>query len=79
MTEKRYKKFAIVEEDYCVGCGSCIKVCPKAAISVPRGVAAQVDLEKCVGCGLCVKMCQAYVIKIVKNVIKVKEILLYEK
>lgn len=79
MTVQKIKRVAIVDEDYCVGCGSCIKVCPKDAISVPRGVAAQVDTEKCVGCGLCAKMCPASVIEIVKSIVENKEILLNEK
>ncbi|OYP36522.1 4Fe-4S dicluster protein [Lachnotalea glycerini] len=64
MTGRRIKKYAVVTKRYCVGCGSCIKECPKEAISVPNGVFAIVDLEKCVGCGLCVKICPASVIHI---------------
>ncbi len=52
------KRFANVGE-YCVACGSCIKVCPMSAISIWKGVMAQVDKEKCVGCGKCVKECPA--------------------
>jgi ferredoxin len=79
MTVQKSKRVATIDEVYCVGCGSCIKVCPKDAISVPRGVVAQVDMEKCVGCGLCAKMCPASVIEIVKTVIENKEIFEYEK
>ena len=52
------KRFVNVGE-YCVACGSCIKVCPMSAISIWKGVMAQVDKEKCVGCGKCVKECPA--------------------
>lgn len=52
------KRFANVGE-YCVACGSCIKACPMSAISIWKGVMAQVDKEKCVGCGKCVKECPA--------------------
>ena len=52
------KRFAQVGE-YCVACGSCLKVCPKEAISIWRGVTAQVDPALCVGCGKCAKECPA--------------------
>lgn len=51
-----------VEKALCVACGCCGKVCPMAAISVYKGLYAQVDTEKCVGCGKCAKECPASVI-----------------
>lgn len=64
MAVQKSKRYAFVDEKYCVGCGSCIKVCPKGAVSVPKGIHAKVDREKCVGCGLCAKACPASVIEI---------------
>lgn len=61
------KKYAEVDKKFCVGCGSCIKVCPKGAVSVPRGIWAEIDLDKCVGCGLCAKTCPASVIQIMSR------------
>lgn len=58
------KKYAAVNIKQCVGCGSCIKVCPRKAISVPKGIYAEVNLEQCIGCGLCQKACPASVINI---------------
>ena len=58
------KRRAIVG-DYCVACGSCLKVCPRDAIEIWKGVVAKVDMEKCVGCGLCAKECPAGTIEIV--------------
>ncbi len=57
------KRFAEVGE-YCVACGSCVKVCPMSAISIWRGVAAQINKELCVGCGKCVKECPAGTIEL---------------
>ncbi|MCI9330601.1 MAG: 4Fe-4S binding protein [Oscillibacter sp.] len=51
----------------CVACGTCMKACPKDAIRVVSGVAAQVDKERCVGCGRCAKLCPADVIAIVER------------
>lgn len=56
----KYK--AINEQNRCVACGVCVKVCPKDAISIYKGCYAQIDEEKCIGCGICEKNCPAGVI-----------------
>lgn len=48
----------------CVACGCCVKVCPKRALTIDRGVCAKVDEGLCVGCGKCAKECPAGVIEI---------------
>lgn len=58
------KKKAFVNKNYCVACGSCMKVCPLKAITVNNGVFAEVDINKCVGCGKCVAICPASTIEI---------------
>ena len=42
----------------CVGCGDCVRVCPKKgkAISVIRGKAV-INLEECIACYKCVNIC----------------------
>ncbi len=57
------KKIAWVSPD-CVACGCCIKICPLGAISVPKGIQAEVNGNKCVGCGKCAQICPAQVITI---------------
>lgn len=52
------KRYALVD-DYCVACGSCMKVCPMSAISIWKGVMAQVNADRCVGCGKCASECPA--------------------
>lgn len=63
---KEIKKFAYVSPE-CVACGYCAKVCPLSAISVPKGIRAEVDKERCVGCGKCAKVCPAQVINIIEK------------
>ncbi|MCI9139165.1 4Fe-4S dicluster domain-containing protein [bacterium 1XD42-8] len=61
---KRKKRKAFVEQDICVSCGSCVKVCPLGAIQIVKGIMAEVDMNKCVGCGKCAKECPASIITI---------------
>lgn len=51
----------------CVACGSCLEVCPLGAISIWKGVIAQVSGEKCVGCGKCAKECPASAIHVIER------------
>lgn len=60
------KRYALVD-DYCVACGSCIKVCPMSAIRIWKGVAAQVAPAVCVGCGKCVSECPAGAITLLQR------------
>ena len=56
-------KKAIINQKQCVSCGACVKVCPRNAIEIDRGMYAKVDMAKCVGCGLCKRACPASVIE----------------
>lgn len=46
----------------CRGCRSCMRSCPKDAISIVDS-AAYIDPQKCIGCGECISMCYYRVIK----------------
>lgn len=52
------KKYAVIGKN-CVACGCCVKVCPRDAVSIWKGVKAVVDTEMCVGCGKCAADCPA--------------------
>ena len=47
---------AVVDQDVCVGCESCVGGCPVSAISVNDGKAS-VNADACVECGSCVSTC----------------------
>lgn len=59
------RKLAQVLKEECVACGCCAKVCPRIAISIPKGVYAVIDTALCVGCGMCAKACPADVIDLI--------------
>ncbi|NLM73958.1 MAG: 4Fe-4S binding protein [Clostridiaceae bacterium] len=56
------KRIASISGHECVACGCCVKVCPRNAITIRKGIHAVVDSSKCTGCGSCVRECPASVI-----------------
>ena len=67
MAAQKKKRYASVLQEECVSCGTCVLVCPKEAITVPKGIYAVVNEDLCIGCGLCKKACPASVIEILTN------------
>lgn len=47
---------AVVDEDACVGCGTCADLCQFDALSMPAFTTV-VDAQTCMGCGICVNHC----------------------
>ena len=58
------KRYATVNKKTCVACGTCIKVCPRAAVTIWRGCHAAISESDCIGCGKCAKVCPANCIEI---------------
>lgn len=50
-----------VDKAKCTGCGACMNICPKNAISMCTNAEGflmpEVDVTKCIECGLCKKIC----------------------
>ena len=46
----------LVEEDKCIGCGTCAKYCAHGGPQMKDGV-MQIDWTKCMGCGRCIDVC----------------------
>jgi len=45
-----------VDEDLCVGCGTCVDRCQFSALDVPDDLLV-IDTKSCVGCGVCAIVC----------------------
>ncbi len=48
---------AVIDQDKCVGCGICAKVCPMEAITTIKKDKSTIDYKRCIGCGVCVIKC----------------------
>lgn len=52
-----------VNNDSCIGCGKCTKICPIEVISL-KNKKASIDESICLGCGVCVRNCPTKAIKL---------------
>ncbi len=58
-------KLAVVNEKYCTGCLTCVRVCPFDAPYMENGSnLAHIEPVKCVACGICVSECPAMAIEL---------------
>jgi thioredoxin reductase (NADPH) len=48
----------------CIGCGSCVSVCPENVLGIVNGRAAIINGLKCVGHGLCAEVCPVQAISL---------------
>ena len=58
--------FAVVDEDECSGCETCLNRCQMDAISMVDDI-AQMNLDRCIGCGLCITTCPTEALSLVKK------------
>jgi Fe-S-cluster-containing hydrogenase component 2 len=54
---------ALVDEEKCTACETCVDECPAVAITINDGK-AKVDKELCVDCGSCVDVCPSEAIRL---------------
>ena len=62
MSENGDESIIEINDDLCVGCGLCAKVCPGGAISLVLGK-ARVNPLACTGCGHCLNVCRTGAIR----------------
>jgi len=60
----RARSRRLLVEDWCEGCGNCVKRCGQKAMRVENGKAV-CNAEKCVLCGYCSQVCPQWCLKIV--------------
>jgi ferredoxin len=58
--------YAQVDEDLCIGCGTCEERCNMDAVHVEHAI-SKVDKTRCIGCGVCVPTCTSEAIKLYKK------------
>jgi Pyruvate/2-oxoacid:ferredoxin oxidoreductase delta subunit len=66
---------ANLDEETCVGCGKCAKVCPTYCLTMtsaassenPKQKKPQIDRSICLGCGVCGLQCETSAISLVKR------------
>ena len=45
-----------VDKKICIGCGTCVNICPVEAIKMVSGK-AEIDKKICINCGSCKNVC----------------------
>ncbi len=58
--------YAQIDEDICVGCGTCIDICQIEAIKMKNDI-SKVNKRRCIGCGNCVAGCPEQAIQLIKK------------
>jgi Pyruvate/2-oxoacid:ferredoxin oxidoreductase delta subunit len=48
---------AVIDQEACSGCGTCVEGCPTEAVELNADGAAEVDEKACFGCGVCSRFC----------------------
>ena len=58
--------YAEIDNDLCVGCGTCVDRCHLNSIKLVDNI-AKINLKRCIGCGVCVPTCTEQAIQLKKK------------
>jgi dihydropyrimidine dehydrogenase (NAD+) subunit PreA len=64
---------SILDEDLCIGCGNCVKVCGYDAIEMRENNIAKTNIDNCDGCGLCVQICPSSALSLIDKMKLIKK------
>jgi ferredoxin len=64
----RSNYYAVVDEDECSGCETCMERCQMDAIQLKDDIAS-IDLDRCIGCGLCISTCPTEAMQLVQKTV----------
>ena len=72
----REEPLFVVNENKCISCYACVRVCPVKAIEVKvNSDTAKILPKRCVGCGSCLNICPVEAISYRESLVETKEIL----
>lgn len=54
----------MVDSNKCIGCGTCVSMCPVGAISFDENGKAVINKDVCIKCGTCEASCPVCAIEI---------------
>lgn len=57
-----------LESALCIGCGSCVDVCPHGVFFMEAGTAKIIDRARCMECGACALNCPTKAISVQRGV-----------
>jgi Pyruvate/2-oxoacid:ferredoxin oxidoreductase delta subunit len=66
---------AEINEDLCIGCGTCVEKCHELIIELNEDNIAERDEEKCIGCGVCAYFCPENAISMIKTPLRIVRIM----
>ena len=72
MSEKRREGCSgmpkpVVDKEKCIGCGTCVSVCPQGVLELKDDKAEVVKPEECIGCRSCEAACPEGAITVVEE------------
>lgn len=73
-TQNPYPEIAYYEEK-CIGCGSCLRVCPENAIIINKQGNKRVNRLKCTNCGKCAEVCPTEALKLIGKFMMSEEVM----
>jgi len=58
---------AQIEDQLCIGCGTCEERCPMEAVAVGEEDVAEVNEDLCIGCGVCTPTCPSEAVRLIQR------------